>query len=171
MAKQSSNKRYRVNIDYLAELALPALLRKPVLKAWLKALLQPLRQLYTTFLLYAEACRIELSYSSITIVLEGALNDQFDPTAHRIIIDNSESELDALYINFLAEQQPPKYILFAAESPPWVYCFHYAEFTSQIDFTVHVPALLQTPQRTDQLNARIRHFKPATRRYALYFDL
>jgi hypothetical protein len=171
MAKQSTNRRYQVHFDYLAELALPALLRKPRLKAWLKALLQPLRQLYTTFLLYAEAARIELSYSSITIVLEGALNDQFDPTARRIIIDNSDTELEPLYFNFLAEQQPPKYILFAVESPPWTYAYNYVEFTSQLDFTVHVPLLLQTPQRTDQLNARIRHFKPATRRYALLFDL
>ncbi len=171
MAKPSTDIRYRVHFDYLATLLLPSLLRRPLLLAWLKALLAPLRQRYYDFLVYAEATRIELTYNSQTIVLEGALNDQFDPTLRRIIIDNSDTELQPLYFNFLSEQQPEKYILFAAESPPWTYAYLYNEFTSQIDFTVHVPLVLRTPQRTDQLQARIRRFKLAMRRHQLLFDL
>jgi len=171
MPGPSTNIRYRVHFDYLAELLLPSLLRKRRLLAWVEALLVPLKQLYLTFLLYAEASRIELSYSSITLILEGALNDQFDPTLRRIVIDNSSTELQPLYFNFVDEQQPEKYILFADESPPWTYAYLYTEFTSQIDFTVHVPLVLRTPQRTDQLNARIRRFKLAMRRYQLLFDL
>jgi hypothetical protein len=165
----SSNVRYRVDFDYLATLLLPALLRKPKLRAWLGALLAPLRQRYLTFLLYAEATRIELGYSSVSIVLEGALNDQFDPDLRRIRIDNSDTELLPLYFNFLSEQQPEKPILFAAECPPWTYAYSYVEFSTQTDFTVRVPSLLRTAQRTDQLNARIRRFKLATRHYRLLF--
>ena len=171
MPGPSTNSRYWVHFDYLALLTLPSLLRKPRLLAWLYALLAPLKQLYLTFLLYAEAARIELTYSSITIILEGALNDQFDPNLRRIVIDNSDTELQPLYFNFLSEQQPARYLLFAAESPPWTYAYLYSEFTSQVDFTVHVPAQLRSPQRTDQLNARIRRFKLAMRRYQLLFDL
>lgn len=165
----SNNIRYKVDFDYLATLLLPSLLRKAKLRAWLAALLAPLRQLYTSFLLYAEATRIELSYSSITIVLEGALNDQFDPIPRRIRIDNSDTELLPFYVNFLSEQQPEKWVLFAAESPPWRYCYAYTEFSTQTDFTVRVPVLLRNPQRTDQLNARIRRYKPAMRHYTLLF--
>ncbi len=171
MAKPSTDIRYRVNFDYLATLLLPSLLRRPRLLAWLKALLAPLRQLYYDFLLYAEATRIELTYNSQTIVLEGALNDQFDPSLRRIRIDNSDTELQPLYFNFRSEQQPEKYILFAAESPPWTYAYLYREFTSQIDFMVHVPLVLRTPQRTNQIQARIRRFKLAMRRHQLLFDL
>lgn len=165
----STNIRYRVDFDYLATLLLPSLLRKPRLRAWLAALLAPLRQLYGAFLRYAEAARIELSYNSQTIVLEAALNDQFDPDLRRITIDNSDAELVPLYFNFLSEQQPEKIIRFAAECPPWTYAYAYAEFTTQTDFTVRVPSLLRTDQRTDQLNARIRRFKLATRHYLLLF--
>lgn len=163
------NLRYRVDIPRLTALLLPALLRKPRLLAWLGALLAPLQQLYAAFLLYAEAARIELSYNSQTIVLEGALNDQFDPDARRIRIDNSDTELQPLYFNFLSEQQPEKPILFVVESPPWTYAYQYVEFSTQTDFTVRVPRLLRTAQRTDQLNARIRRFKLATRHYRLLF--
>lgn len=165
----SNNIRYKVDFDYLATLLLPSLLRKPKLRAWLGALLAPLRQQYFAFLLYAEAARIELTYNSQTIVLEGALNDQFDPLLRRIRIDNSDTELQPLYFNFLSEQQPEKPILFAAECPPWTYAYSYVEFSTQTDFTVRVPVLLRTPQRTDQLNARIRRFKLATRHYLLLF--
>jgi hypothetical protein len=171
MPGPSTNIRYRVHFDYLVELLLPSLLRRPRLRAWLLSLLAPLRQLYLTFLLYAEATRIELTYSSITIILEGALNDQFDPSLRRIRIDNSDTELQPLYFNFLSEQQPEKYILFVAESPPWTYAYLYKEFTSQVDFTVHVPLVLRTPQRADQLQARIRRFKLAMRHHQLIFDL
>ena len=161
--------RYRVDFDYLAALLLPALLRGPRLLAWLRALLAPLRQLYATFLLYAEAARIELSYNSQTIVLESALNDQFDPDLRRITIDNSDTELQPLYFNLRSEQQPEKYLRLVAEGPPWTYAYLYAEFATQIDFTVRVPVALRTPQRTDQLNARVRRFKLAMRHYQLLF--
>lgn len=165
----SPNTRYRVDFDYLASLLLPALLRKPRLLAWLSALLAPLREQYAAFLLYVEAARIELGYNSQTIVLESALNDQFDPDLRRITIDNSDKELQPLYFNFLSEQQPERIILFAAECPPWTYAYGYVEFNTQTDFTVRVPVGLRTAQRTDQLNARIRRFKLATRHYLLLF--
>ena len=161
--------RYRVDFGYLAGLLLPTLLRKPRLLAWLAALLAPVRQGYLTFLLYAEAARIELAYNSQTIVLESTLNNQFDPDLRRITIDNSDTELQPLYYNLRSEQQPDKYLGFAAEGPPWVYAYYYAEFATQIDFTVCVPVVLRTAQRTDQLNARIRRFKLAMRHYQLLY--
>lgn len=162
--------RYRIDFDFLASvLLLPALLRKPRLRAWLQALILPLKQLYGTFLDYQAASFRELSYSSQTIVLEGALNDQFDPSLRRIRIDNSDTEFLPLYLNCRSENQAEKPLLFVAESPPWTYCYAYSEFGSQIDFTVRVPVQLRNPQRTDQLNARIRRFKLAMRHYQLLF--
>lgn len=163
--------RYRVDFDYLATLLLPSLLRRPRLLAWLHALLAPVRQLYADFLAYQAASFQELAYNGQTIVLEGALNDGFDPDLRRIRIDNSDVDLQPLYFNFRSEQQPDKYLLFAPESPPWTYAHLYQEFATQTDFTVHVPVMLRTDQRTNQLHARIRRFKLATRHYVLLFDL
>ena len=77
------NLRYRVDIPRLTALLLPALLRKPRLLAWLGALLAPLQQLYAAFLLYAEAARIELSYNGQVMVMQGMLNEGFDPDLRR----------------------------------------------------------------------------------------
>jgi len=163
--------RYRADFVYLPTLLKPTLLRRSRFTAWLLALLAPLRQLYATVLLYQAASFRELSYNGQTIRLEGALNDQFDPDARRIRIDNSDLDLTPIYFNFVSEQQPEKYLLFAPESPPWTYAFLYVEFSTQTDFTVHVPVVLRTDQRTNQLNARIKHFKLAMRHHVLLFDL
>ena len=162
--------RYRVDFSRLVPLLLPALLRRPAQLAWLGALTAPVRQLYGTFLAYAAASAIEVGYNSQTIVLEGALNDQFDPGARRITIDNQTSDPMPLYVNFRSEAALPEVIvLFVRESPPWTYAYGYSEFFTATDFTVRVPASLRTPARTDQLNARIRRFKLPTRHYQLLF--
>ena len=158
-----------IDFERLAVQLLPALLRKPRLTGWLQALLYPLRQLYAGFLLYADRARVELAYNSQTIVFEKALNDRFDPTGRRIIIQNSDTELAPLYLNYKSEGQPDKYLRYAVEGPPWAYLYNIAEFATQTDFTVRVPVVLRTTERTTQLHARIKHFKLATRRYSLKF--
>ncbi|MDO7877392.1 hypothetical protein Q5H93_21805 [Hymenobacter sp. ASUV-10] len=158
-----------IDFERLAVQLMPALLRKPRLVAWLQAMLHPLRQLYTRFLLEADATRRELAYNSQTILFEQALNDQFDPSARRIIIRNSDTELPVVYLNFRSEGQPEKYARFAVEGPPWLRLYSQAEYNTQLDFTVRVPVVLRTAERTTQLHARIQHFKLATRRYTLRF--
>jgi hypothetical protein len=158
-----------VDFERLAVQLLPALLRKPKLVAWLQAMLYPLRQLYARWLLEAEVARRELAYNSQTIVFEKALNDQFDPSARRIVIQNSDTELLPLYLDFTSENQPDTYWYYTVEGPPWEYLYFEDEFNTQIDFTVRVPVVLRSPERTTQLHARIKHFKLATRLYSLKF--
>jgi hypothetical protein len=162
-----------VDFERLAVQLLPALLRKPKLVAWLLAMLYPLRQLYARWLLEADAARRELAYNSQTILFEKALNDQFDPApapyGRRIVIQNSDTELLPLYLNFSSENQPDTYWRYTVEGAPWQYLYYEAEFNSQLDFTVRVPVVLRSAERTIQLHARIQHFKLAMRRYQLKF--
>jgi len=158
-----------IDFERLAVQLLPALLRKPRLTGWLQALLYPLRQLYAGFLVYADRARAELAYNSQIIVFEQALNDQFDPGGRRIVIQNSDTELQPLYLNYKIEGQSDKYLRYAVEGPPWTYLYQQAEFANQTDFTVRVPVVLRSAERTSQLHARINHFKLATRRYTLKF--
>lgn len=161
-----------LDFDRLATQLLPGLLRKPVLRAWLGALLTPLRQLYTTFLLYADAARLELSYNSQTLVLEGLLNDRFDPYGRRIRIQNATTVLTPLYLNFHRENQPRKFLRFAIEGPPWVFVRTYSEFSTQLDYTVVVPQVTLPANRLErkqQIQARTQRFNPATKRYTIIY--
>ena len=161
-----------IDFDRLATQLLPGLLRKPVLRAWLGALLAPLRQLYTRFLLYAEAARQELNYSSQTIVFEGLLNDRFDPYGRRIRIQNANTVLTPVYLNFHREGQPRKFLRFAIEGPPWVFWRTYSEFSTQLDYTVVVPQVTLPTNRAErklQIRARIERFNPATKRYTILY--
>ena len=159
--------RFRVDFEHLVRLLLPALLRKPRLVNWLWALLSPLLDLYAAFLAYRAATLRELSYNGQTLVLQECLNDKFDTSLRRIRVVNADTELVPFYVNFLAEGEPEKPVLFAAECPPWLYVPSYDEFNNQIDFICKIPVSLNQGEPLQQLHARIRRLKVATVRYAI----
>jgi hypothetical protein len=160
--------RYRVDFARLVWLLLPALLRRPRQVAWLTWLTGPVRRLYARFVAYEAYVRRELSYNSQVLLFELALNDKFDPGLRRIYITNSGTELQPVYLNFVAEQQPNPDLYFQAENhQPPVYLYRWIEFASQVDFIVHAPAILRP--RAQQLHAAIRRLKLANKNYQLLF--
>ncbi len=161
--------RYRVDFERLAWLLLPSLLRRPRQVAWLRLLTTPVRHLYARFVAYEAAVRRELSYNSQVLLFEAALNDRFDPAVRRIYISNSDVELQPVYVNFVAEQQPNPILYFQSEAKAPVYLFQWAEFSQQTDFIVHAPSILNTPQLNTQLRAAIRRLKLANKQYLLTF--
>jgi hypothetical protein len=159
--------RYRVDFPRLTWLLLPALLRRPRQVAWVQWLTSSVQTLYGQFLSYAADVRRELSYNSQVLRFEQALNDRFDAAGRRIYISNSDLELQAVYVNFMAEQQPNPTVYFESEGQSPVYLYRWAEFNSQVDFVVHAPAVLRP--RTTQLHAAIRRLKLANKNYLLTF--
>ena len=151
----------------LVVLLLPSLLRRPRQVAWLQWLTTPVANLYARFVAYEANVRRELSYNSQVLLFEAALNDRFDPAVRRIYISNSDAELQPLYVNFVAEQQPNPRLYFQSEGKPPVYLFRWSEFSSQTDFVVTAPAVLAG--RKQQLDALIRRLKLANTNYTLRF--
>lgn len=159
--------RYRVDFDRLVVLLLPALLRRPRQVAWLHWLATPVQNLYARFLAYEAYVRRALSYNSQVLLFEAALNDRFDPGARRIYLLGSDAELQPVYVNFVAEQQPNPVLYFQAEGQPPVYLFRWVEFSQQNDFIVTAPAVLAA--QAGPLNALIRQYKLANKNYLLRF--
>lgn len=159
--------RYRVDFARLAWLLLPALLRRPRLVALAQWLTTPVASLYARFVPYEAAVRRELSYNSQVLLFELALNDRFDAAVRRIYITNSDVELQPVYLNFVAEQQPNPVLYFQAEKQPPVYLYQWVEFSQQSDFVVHAPAVLKP--KAAALHAAIRRLKLANKQYLLVF--
>lgn len=159
--------RYRVDFARLVLLLLPSLLRRPRQVALLQWLTTPVRTLYARFVAYEAQVRRELSYNSQVLLFEAALNDRFDPALRRIYISNSDVELQPVYVNFVAEQQPNPVLYFQSEGQAPVYLFRWVEFSQQADFVVHAPAVLRG--RTGQINALIRRLKLTNKQYLLLF--
>jgi hypothetical protein len=159
--------RYRVDFARLAWLLLPGLLRRPRQVAWLQWLTTPVRSLYARFVAYEAGVRRELSYNSQVLLFESALNDRFDPAVRRIYLTNSDVELQPVYLNFVAEQQPNPVLHFEPEGQPPVYLYRWVEFGGVADFIVTAPAVLSG--RAGQLHALIRRLKLANKNYLLRF--
>ena len=168
MGPSELSARFRLVLPDLLTQLLPALLRKPRLRAFCNALLSPVATLYGEFSAYYFATRRELSYNGQTMLLERALNDRFDAGFRRIQILNSEVEVESSYDNFVREQQPLGYMYFTQE-PGWVPLYDYrsVELLQQVGFTVRVPRSL-APQQT-AINTRIGQLKLALIRHRLIY--
>lgn len=160
--------RYRFDLSALETGLLPYLLRRPRLRAFLLAVTSPLATLYARFLSYAARTSRQLSYSGQKLAFERALNDRFDPAFTRIRIINADEQVEADYDYFVSEDhQPPEYMTFVAEGPPFYYDFLFAEILNQVGFVVLVPAALSSQEAA--LNAKIRQFKLAMVKYKILY--
>lgn len=161
----SAPARFRLDFPLLAQLLLPALLRKPRLVAWVTALTRPVDDLYQQFLAYRLDTLRELSYNGQTALLEKALNDKLDPDLRRIVIRNSAVFLDPLYLNFKHEAQPITYASTRAEGRP-LFPHRSSDFANQVGFTVYAPGL---NAKDYQLNILIQRFKIALVNYRIIY--
>lgn len=159
--------RYSFDLLKLLVGLLPYLLRKPRLKAYIEALVAPVLTIYGDFISLQARTKRELSYNGQTLNFQRALNDRFDPVLARIRIVNSDATFDAVYVNFVAETEPPKFTKFTTESPPHFMLYTTAEVAGQIGFVVRCPASLR-PQEP-ALKARISQLKLALVKYRLQY--
>lgn len=91
-------------------------------KNWFKALLKPIKTLYTDYLLWRENNLIELHQNSQVIYLEKLLNDKFNSVAKpgpQIYIEHLYTEVVLLYNRAEIENAtpPPAY----EKEPMWMY--------------------------------------------------
>jgi hypothetical protein len=159
--------RYRFALPDFTKTLLASVLRQPVHLAWLRALHRPVVELYGWFADFVATSRTELSYNGQTLMLEKALNDRFDPVFRRIKIINSDTELSPVYLNFVAELQPPVPVYFVAENEAPLYLDKWVNYTNQVGFTVQLPRSLR-PQEV-AVQARIKQLKLALIRHKLLY--
>jgi hypothetical protein len=159
--------RYSFKLPALVNSLLPSLLRQPRHLAWLRALLSPLAWLQLQLATFVATTKTELSYNGQTLLLEKALNDRFDPAFRRIRIINADTDLQPVYLNFEAEQQPLPTVYFEAEQQPLLYLTNWIEYTNQVGFTVQLPRSLR-PQEV-AVQARIKQLKLALIRHKLLY--
>ncbi len=137
---------YNLDFPALVRQLLPALLRRDRLLALATAALAPVRDLYAQLLPYQADVRRELSYNAQVILFEKALNDHFDSGLRRIRIDSGVVDRLPFYLNFIREQQAPKYTYAQAyaqanQKPP-LYPRTAGIYSFPVGFIVRAPAAL-----------------------------
>ncbi|SHG98140.1 hypothetical protein SAMN05443549_109106 [Flavobacterium fluvii] len=148
------------DIDYkkLAVLLLPTFLRKPVLTAYLQALLVPISQLHYTWLQKRLDDWYVLNHTGKVFSLRNVLNDKLDVASRRIYITDGNAF-------------PRKYIYTRAEKKPVflgkLFIYQNSEYLNTgVDFIVFVPQeVIDT--KINELHSQIRKYKLASKRYQI----
>lgn len=159
---------YNFNFHQLILLWMAPEERYPVREAWYRVFLEGLRLLYVDFLAWRERAVRHASATGQVMWLERMLNLRFygvsawkslaHPTAGgRIWIDNTANAIPNTYIYSDTEQQPVVTIYSDVEAQPPVYIYSQAEYASQYDFIVMVPASLTFDQ--DEMTALVEEYK------------
>jgi hypothetical protein len=84
---------YNLNYARIGVLLLPTFLRKPVAAAFIKAMLEPLDDINSTFTEYRES--LDTNTYSQVCYLQGLVNDNFDPLERRIRIRQAAPDEDS----------------------------------------------------------------------------
>jgi hypothetical protein len=149
---------YKIDFDRLILLLLPTFLRKPVLFAYVKALMSPIASLHYKW----EQMRSEnlktLSYNSQRCYLRGALNDRYDPDLRRITIDGTLN-IEQDYIYTQAENLDVYLGVMYLEAE-----FNYTN--SKVDYLVNVPRELMNT-KLNEIVATIEFYNLAGKQYQI----
>lgn len=162
---------WRVFIDDLLLISF----RKPFWRAWLWALLAPVRKLHSRFLGYREDALYRVRHNSQIAYMEAVLNDKYDPAFRRIRIQNV-SFRDPIY--FYEPEENKEVWFYEPEDNKPVY-FHEADsFVGDgVDFVVCVPPDLrpsnpaQETALTTRMKGQIDYYKLYSKNYEIQWVL
>ena len=148
---------YIISYSEFIKILVPTFLREPKTLAWLNALTQPVKTLYSIFFSWKEQVVYDSQHEGSVVSLEKVLNDAFDPENRGIYILNAEVlDTSHLYDNenqYLYDNED-MYLL-----DPFVYN------GDGIDFTVHLPAAIEPATEAEittfeiQIRAKVDTFK------------
>ncbi|TAN18839.1 MAG: hypothetical protein EPN37_04565 [Chitinophagaceae bacterium] len=153
------------NIDYgkLVKLLLPTMLRKPLMVAWLNALVWPVQQLYSSFKKNRKADLYRLKITPQVVYLQRLLNDRYDVALRRIKIIDSIYH-DPLYIFTKAENKPLWVKMKSENVPQWLWLKSETSL-DPADFTIQIPSDIN--YQLPELQGIIDSYKLAGKTYSI----
>lgn len=162
---------YRYDLSKLVRRLTPPRWRNPFNLHWYETLLSPINYSQDRFVAFKDQALIELSYNGQTMYLEKMLNDRFDPTHRRIIIQHEEDNSVFWYLE--AEGQAPNYLYTEIETGATLtHLYNEGENSTGlpggIDFRVKAPAELFSKE--PQMKAEINKYKLAGKIYDIVFS-
>lgn len=153
------------NVDYsrLARWLMPKPLRQVKLMAFVTALISGVKNTYISFSGYRDNTNYWLGITPQVCFMEKALNDRYDRTERRIIVEDAEERLG--FPVFLKEENKPVVFYSKTEDVPVVMYTknETAQFSS--DFVVKVPVFIDFD--VTEMTAFVQQIKLAGRTFKI----
>ena len=154
---------YDIDYDKLGKIFIPEPLRKPILSAWVKVLLSPIKTVYEAFLSYRTLKLYELTITPQVCYMERLLNDRWDDTLRRIVIEDAPDHAPIVY--YLEAELKPDVYFTEAENLPVVYYTEGECGQIKDDFIIKVPTAISF-SRTE-MSAMVTKYKLASTRFKI----
>ncbi|HTF18166.1 MAG TPA: hypothetical protein VK658_08850 [Chryseolinea sp.] len=162
---------YRYNLSKLVKRLTPPRWRNPTNLNWYETLLSGINYSQDRFNAFKDQALVELSYNGQTIYMEKMLNDRYDPSLRRIIIQHEQNNSAYWYVE--GEGQAPVYLYTEPETGA-TQSFLYIEGENStglpdgIDFVVKAPVSL-TSQEV-RMKADVNKYKLAGKQFEIIFS-
>lgn len=148
---------YHFDIEKWAVMVLPPVLRRPVMRAFIKALVYPLRSIYNDFLRLKDITDRVLSTNAFVGPLEHHLNGMFKQPDGTISISDYIDE-DKVYMSFRHEIME---VLYISNDSNTVYLSSIRPAALRGEFVVNVPVTLGTPENIASIREEVNFYKYA----------
>ena len=159
------------NVDYtiLINELLPVDKRKPIHKAWLKAMhktvIENHTDVFTTF--YNEVIS-KTKHNGQKIIMEDVLNTVFSvPGPSFIYIDNTGNNINPVTFFNESETYPAKIFFNESEAQPAFFFWNESETFTNTDFVVYVPAAIYSSFGEPRIRAEVDRLKPYGTKYTV----
>ncbi|WP_417289602.1 hypothetical protein [Corallibacter sp.] len=155
---------YNVNILHFAYHLTPTFLRRPILLAWIKAITNPLKNVYYDWRQMRDKHLYIIDHNWQTCYMRGAFNDKFDPDLRRIYIGDGVLH-ETTYVYTEAEAQELYMHTEAEADTIWVYTEAETGDTG-VNFIVYVPSSIVQTQ-LHELRAEIDFYRLGGMKYLI----
>ncbi|WP_418450196.1 hypothetical protein [Alistipes sp.] len=158
---------FDVDFRKLGSLLLPTFWRRPLLTAFVEALLTPLHEIHADFTRARSKTNYRLSHNGQVCYLRAVLNDTFDPVGRRITITDVAD--DAANTTLYMRSEGRAIVLPRRDSGQAV-TFNRRGFSgvNRYDFEVRVPVVLSGADDI-RLRAMVSAYKLATKRFVVTY--
>jgi len=154
---------FRIDYYRLVKLLLPVMLRRPLLVAFLEAIVSPIDRLYGLFTTNRNANLYRLSVTPQVCFLEKALNDRFDVSQRRIYIEDGVF-YDEQYL-YTEGESLDEYVYMQSENKD-IYLYTRSETGSgSVDFIIVVPAGIRYNEA--EMRALVDMYKLASKTFII----
>jgi hypothetical protein len=152
---------------------LPSVLRKPIIKAFVKVLATPLLVYYDLSAAFYTAKLAEIQPNLLTDVLQALLRTIYPNTAgtnFKCWVYNQHELTPQVYLQFIGGHMLQEYDYFIGETFTQEFDYFIDEQRPTYDYVVVVPIVYNTAVNVAKLQALLTKYKPAGKSFSISFQ-
>jgi hypothetical protein len=161
---------YSIDIDVWVNSMLPVVLRKPIIKAFVKVLASPVIAYYALAATFYAQKVDEVQPYLLTNVLQDKLRTLYPSpsgTSYKCYVYNQHELTPQMYLQFIGGHMQQQFTYNIGETFTQEYTYFIEEQKPPIDYVVVMPTLYNTPADLASIRYLLNKYRPAGKTYSI----